>query len=423
MPSSQPILKDYFKHWLTYETNTASQDHYATGKFVTYTGDKSGGFNPGWRDDVRNHRSAGTPFAGELFRWEGSTRGSARTEFVGTSNPALKLGEKVDGDILSPSDFGAINLPTNSQMKARVLNAALVEFYNHAWSALRSFQGGVFLGEVREALHMIKNPARAIRKGLNDYSSEVNRRIRRSNRGRPPSDKRSTESANRIASDTWLEYMFGWRPLFSDVRSAASAFDRLARSPHEYKKVSAHAEEDYSVIPANPLYIRNIATFTQYWFSVRRRSGYSCRIIGEVKCSVSNPVTMSSEVLGFTAENFVPTVWELIPYSFLVDYFSNIGDVISAWSFPQSSLAWHNKTMRTFAEREVLAWIRGAFNPNPGDWKLYQNEGSRLYVRQFRSSVERDPHHLGFPSVSLELPGSNLKWINIAALANMRRAV
>lgn len=423
MPTSHPILKGYFKHWLTYQTGTNDQNHYASGNFISYTGDVTGGFNPGWKDDVKNHRGASTALLGQNFVWSGSTRGAARTTFYHASNPTLKLGERIHGDLMSPDDFGTINTPGNLPMKARVYNAALGKFYQAAWNARRSFQGGQFLGEIGETLRMIKNPAKAFRRGLDDYSAEVRRRIKRSNNGRLPASRESTNRANRVASDTWLEFMFGWKPLLSDISSGNAALERLAREPHEYKKVNAYAEEVYSVVPSAPLYTRNIGTFTQYRFSIRRKSGYSCIIIGEVKCTISNPITMGQEVLGLSSADFVPTVWELIPYSFLVDYFSNIGDVIQAWSFPTGALAWHNRTMREFAEREVMCWCHGAFNPAPGQWIIDHNEGSSLYAKQLKTTVERDVGPLGFPSITFEIPGSSTKWLNIAALANMRRAV
>jgi hypothetical protein len=36
------------------------------------------------------------------------------------------------------------------------------------------------------------------------------------------------------------------------------------------------------------------------------------------------------ELSGFDLKAFIPTVWEVIPYSFLVDYFVNIGDMLEA---------------------------------------------------------------------------------------------
>lgn len=418
--NSRPVLKDYKKTYVV-SNNGVETEHIATGDFITYTNSVTGGYNPGWREDVAAHRGASTPLAGEKFEWRGSTSGFAGSKLRGKLNPALFLSDKVYGDLIAPSDFGAFNLPIDFLMEARVRNRALAAYYNHCWSALRSLQGGVLLGEIREALSMIRNPAKAFRKGLNDYSAEVNKRLRRRSPGRPVNNRASTNSANRIASDTWLEYSFGWSPLLSDVKSGAQAIRRLSSKPHEYRKVSAQAEEEYPVVPSSPLYQRNIAQFTVYRYSIRRKSGYSCWIIGEVKCSVSSPLTMSSEVLGFTPNDFVPTVWELIPYSFLVDYFSNIGDVINAWSFPKGSLSWHNRSTRRFTEREILAWCYGAFNPDPGLWTEESSDGSTLHVTQNRTSLSRDTLPLGLPYVVFEVPGSSLKWINIAALANMRR--
>lgn len=423
MPTvNKPVTKSYYLHWKNIQSGTPDTDHVATGDFSSYTDTKSGGYNPNWKQDIAEHRSAGTPFAGLRFEWRGSTEGFAFSKLYGKANPTLKMIEKVNGDIIGPDDLGALNLPNNSQMKARVTNAAVAKFYKQAWSALRQFQGGVFLGELRETLNMIRNPAKSFRRLIDVYSTDVRRRVNRIRRGRPRTSPVYISDANKVVSDTWLEYSFGMKPLMSDVKSGAEALARLALEPHEYKKVRVETDETYSVLPSTPFYIRNIADLTQYRFSRRRTSGYSCWITGEVQCEVTSPYLMKEQVLGFSPGDFAPTIYELIPYSFLVDYFSNIGDVIAAWSFPKGSLAWINRSVLEFADREVYAWPSGTFNPNPGLWIEESYGGSRLRCYQFRSSLQRDQGPLGLPKVTFEIPGSGLKWLNIAALADMRRA-
>jgi hypothetical protein len=384
---------------------------------------RSGSPNPRWRNNIREHTSAGTPFAGGRFKISGNTTGMAKATLRAKSPVAThrEIQHRVVGDIFNATDFAVLNEYSNIPMMQRVSNGALSGFYGKAWGAIRQFQGGVFLGEIRETLNMIRRPAQGIRRLMDTYSVDVRRRIKRVQRGRPVDNRVFVSDAHKVASDTWLQYALGMRPLMSDARSGAEALARLALQPHEYIKVQFTTEEEAPSPDGFPSFIREISPIIYYRFNRRTKVGYTCRIIGEVKCEVLSPLKMSAEVLGFQPSDFVPTLYELIPYSFLVDYFSNVGQVISAWSFPLGNLAWHNRVIRSFTEREIDASLQaGYFNPNPSHYDLDDESGSNLRLKLERTTVNRDQGPLGFPSVAFEVPGSSLKWLNIGALAHMR---
>lgn len=383
---------------------------------------KSGSSNPGWKEQIKRHMSAGTNFAGDRWVVSGHYTGIAYSAYkarIGFNPPYKTQRFQVTGSLVDSSYLQPMNPFVDTAMSSRVHNRALSEFYGHAWGAIRQFQGGVFLGEISETLNMIRHPARNIRRLLDEYSRDVRRRARRVQRGRPRNDPVYISDANKIISDTWLQYAFGMKPLMSDVADGAEALARLAQRPHEYIKVSAFVNEEKPLNDDFSVFTRQLHPFVVYQFSKRMKGGVTVRIIGEVKCEVTSPLTISQEVLGFTPENFLPTVWELIPYSFLVDYFSNIGDVISAWSFPISQLAWVNRTIRNYAEREYYGRKIYSDPPNDG-YDLDHEFGSEIHFTGSRVTVNRDYGPLGFPKVTLEVPGSSTKWLNIGALAHMR---
>jgi hypothetical protein len=133
---------------------------------------------------------------------------------------------------------------------------------------------------------------------------------------------------------------------------------------------------------------------------------------------------MRPEILGFDWSNFVPTLWEILPWSFAIDYFTNIGDVLSAWSFPLSAITWAQSTLRNSHEFTVDGY--GPTGHQQEDtiayaYKLVQlsldrAKGGLTYVR--RESV--DPFSM-LPVLQVRLPGlGSLKWLNLAALASQR---
>jgi len=108
----------------------------------------------------------------------------------------------------------------------------------------------------------------------------------------------------------------------------------------------------------------------------------------------------------------------LIPYSFLVDYFSNAGDIVYALSNPASSLAWCEKGTLEEASCEVS--VQGCRLPVLQTGERYFGGGMNNAASGSASKryVHRGPYNGSLmPSLQLQLPGFGLKWLNMAALA------
>lgn len=392
---------------------------------ITWSDVVDSGVNPRFREQIRSHQNASTHNNRNRFIIRGHTSGF--TEFQldklpGSTITPRQIRRRVAGDILDAGDITVPNLYDNIALRNKANNAALIGFLNKARDAQTALQGGVFVGELRQTLTMIVKPGKAIRKLLNEYSRDIRRRTRRFRRnGRlEPSHIRD---ANKVISDTWLEYSFGLSPLFADVEGGARALAELATRPHEYRRVSYSTEEfEPNSQLGDDRYIKNVdGKGTRYVVEKRGKQGHLCRITGEVRCEVKNPYLMSKELFGFKPSDFLPTVWELIPYSFLVDYFTNIGDVISAWTFPQQDLTWWSRSRKAVREIEYLAYMIDPINPNPGDYQVTSWFGPTLNFLISRERIERDATTLGLPVIRFQVPGFSKKWLNIAALAHMRK--
>jgi hypothetical protein len=130
------------------------------------------------------------------------------------------------------------------------------------------------------------------------------------------------------------------------------------------------------------------------------------------------------EQLGLSWSNLLPTVWELIPYSFLVDYFTNVGSVIDGISTGVVSLAWGCRSeVRESLSRISTELARVSLDTNPGQGRWSGNVhgagliGQNRYVN--RQSV--NVISLGIGDFQFKLPGVSTKWLNIGALADLRR--
>lgn len=196
----------------------------------------------------------------------------------------------------------------------------------------REFEGGVFVGELKETLLMLRHPLQGMTKLTKSYftsASSIKSRFTRSNR------KAERRSLVHALNDTYLEYTYGMAPLMNDVQSIHSLLSSSIGAPGINKeRVSVYSEMKQSspwtyyrtigcgIGPTN-LYWWGSAEFTH---SIRARAYYD----------LSDRGILST--LGFDLSSFVPTMWELLPWSFVIDYVSNLGEVVSALGAPQRKL-------------------------------------------------------------------------------------
>jgi len=130
--------------------------------------------------------------------------------------------------------------------------------------------------------------------------------------GVPPGARKKGKSL----SGLWLEYHFGWEPLLADIFAGIGA---LGRDFHS-NVLSGGAKNDRLSIVKTTNASTGENTYDQQntVTSVRQR----CRI------RVVNPNATLLNDLGLA--NPVSVVWETIPFSFVVDWFSTAGAVMSA---------------------------------------------------------------------------------------------
>ena len=157
---------------------------------------------------------------------------------------------------------------------------------------------------------------------------------------------------SKVLADTWLEANYGWAPLFSDIKGGNEALkDLIARPAIETRMAKGYAEKmyfttsydgDYDVLGDN---VVGITVNTDYWISMLYRA--------EIVLTCPSTLTMNNATLGFDPANIVPTVWELVPWSFLIDYFTNVGEVLNAWSFPDWRIRWINQIGRASCRERV----------------------------------------------------------------------
>jgi hypothetical protein len=300
-------------------------------------------------------------------------------------------------------------LPTPGYLDTtKALNQARRRFINKARDAQTSIMGEVVLGELMETLRMIRNPAKLFRTGLGSFVNDV----------RKYAKKHGRKSAGKFAADSWLQNSFGWQPLLRDIDSAAKALAAMNAQRLGLVPVIAYGRNQALLYVQDQVSGNNAP---QYYVNKRAWQDNLVILRGAVRVRThsDSPALMAAENFGFNLSSFIPSVWELIPYSFLVDYFTNIGDILNAWSFGSNSLSW---SCQTVVKRVNL--VNVAHSPNWTVQAGYVNQGKVFKpgaIRTWRKSVDRGEPGSLVPSFEWNLPeASSTRWLNLAALATSR---
>jgi hypothetical protein len=225
-------------------------------------------------------------------------------------------------------------------------------------------------------------------------------------------------------SGTYLEWEYGWKPTISDLNDAGKAFRAMAQG-RSFDMIRIRGDGRYeSAVNNRQSFYPGVGwpgdvTFYQH----ERVEKYVSEVIlrGAWRSDRADDQLPLPMMLGTTLGDVLPTAWELVPWSFLLDYFTNIGDVLEAWGMRFINFAWLNETVRLQTEY--------TYGPPPShlvkvDGPLTRTfSGPQYHTRGTRKFISRYPYDNSWtPSFRGEFPDlGSRKWLNIAALASMRK--
>jgi hypothetical protein len=224
------------------------------------------------------------------------------------------------------------------------------------------FNMGVFLGEGHQTLKLIASSAIRIRKSL-----QAIRRLDPCGAvkalGVDAGRTRGFESAARdlrrgntpkSASNFWLELQYGWLPLLEDARNSAEMLGKLLNFPlvQTYKVRKKKKLSMYDLAPGN--YIRE---GNDWQFAGATRGQYIARL-KEVDVASLTGLTDPASV-----------VWELVPYSFVADWFIPIGSYLAARGLASSLTGTFIKTIYR-EERFFCRQLKSTNKVSPTEWQI-----------------------------------------------------
>jgi len=168
---------------------------------------------------------------------------------------------------------------------------------------------------------------------------------------------RGMSSPKRISSylsSKWLEYRYGIMPTLMDIQSLHDLYvNDVIRPVDQIRKKSAMKSKPKELILTEAAgysdpYVTGIGY--QWMTRVYQESKVSSHVYYRVKCHNPN--------LGGGLHNIFPLAWELVPYSFVIDWFFNIGDFLRV-SYPNPD---NTELGNTIGYKEVITQITDLVN-------------------------------------------------------------
>jgi hypothetical protein len=215
-----------------------------------------------------------------------------------------------------------------------------------------------------------------------------------------------------------LEYTFGWKPLISDIEGSARALSTLVNKFRPQIRVSGRGNGDEQLADTED----GLSTYWgQYSYRVMVKDKWKVSFYGALRPEVATDAPTFRGSFGLRAHDFVPTVWELIPFSFVTDYFSNVGEILSAACYSSANLAWWGAT--SIAERKAFSYdVHETSHPEGSEYTTVSGSSSPGSFEAEAKVIRRDNHPSFVPSLSFQVPGLR-QGFNLAALFAQASAV
>lgn len=198
-----------------------------------------------------------------------------------------------------------------------MMDAALIKAYAKMNSS--PVLAGEILNDLDRSLGMLRRPFKSATGLLSRMVKYRSKRL-----------GKTAASAAKATANTWLEYRYGWSPLIMDAENIIQGCYSLKKRAATRRLVVRASEVWESEKTANnpgsqwgsPLWIVSGDSRQK---SVREaHAGVLYRV---------DPGTIlgnSAQYMGLTTRDIPATLWEIVPYSFVVDWFVGVGSWIQA---------------------------------------------------------------------------------------------
>jgi hypothetical protein len=245
--------------------------------------------------------------------------------------------------------------------------------------------------QIRQTISLIANTAKTLAKtGIALKNGNIPQAVatlwgsskpRYGKKGKKPTGTKS-------AADNWLQMQYGWKPLLMDIHGAMESLAKLNLADASVKQVTASARIVNWEVKDLPLFQNS----TTYGGWVRAQTVSRCKF--GMQFTVDNHLIAFLAQTGFT--NPLNLGWELLPFSFVADWFLPIGPWLETLS-TFHGLRFFGGYQTLFTKQHTESLIRFSGETPPGQFLQANGNYSRDVVLLNRVKLSAPPVS-SFPS-------------------------
>jgi len=399
------------------DTGSSGGTHSSSGFRVIGTSFRNGSQNPHWKDQCRLGANATTPlsfadYSGEFDRsfWTAYSIGVSRRQSNNSVSRVWSYG------VSSFLDYGLPN--TNSAP-----TSVITDVHNHcirkfidAVSAAQSSENltGRSIKHFKHDVHSTLHPMAGIQSKISSYLTSLEK---------VSYGKLKGPSLYSTITQAYLEFKFGVEPFVNDISDIVSDMVIRDRKRNPSEPVTARSHQIYHGQTFRGAYTGDsgfMVAFSPFW-NGKVTSTYSEQMRGACRTGIND-----DGKLGLVQDNkllpkdWAPTAFSILPYAWMVNYFTNIRDIIDAASLRYSDLVWACSSTRDITVTDIGNIFLNSPNLDAGVFGVYTNYATESFGGNATFSVKTgnrfilSPAQL-VPSFVFTIPTSSTPWVNMMA--------